>query len=175
MQTVFNSDFRIPFKNRSKSCNRDLKKMANIGDDHGTGSLSGYDASGSEVSSLARDAHRMGSRRRWFAHYDTQSTSFEFVNLSKLLQKNSRRSVIASGASAAVFNSALESEVGSEDELKRLQNTITADHGDGRNNSLVRVGKMALLRILCFSKHFQENCQTFGISKKCRKMGFSKC
>ena len=130
------SSFRLLF-NRSKSCNRDLKKMANIGDDP-SGSLSGYDASGSEVSSLARDGTRQGSRRRWFAHYDTQSTAFEFVNLSKLLQKNSRRSVIASGASAAVFNSALESEVGSEDELKRLQNTIAADNGDGRSNCLVQ-------------------------------------
>ena len=131
------SSFRVPFKPRSKSANRHLQKMANIGDEP-AGSLSGYDASGSEVSSLARDGARSGARRRWFAHYDVQSTAFEFVNLSKLLQKNSRRSVIASGASAAVFNSALESEVGSEDELKRLQNTLAADHGDGRSNALIQ-------------------------------------
>ena len=70
--------------------------------------------------------------------YPSKSAAFEFVNLTKLLQKNSRRSVIASGASAAVFNSALESEVASEDELKRLQNTISADYGDGRSNALVQ-------------------------------------
>ena len=83
------ASFRLPFRNRSKSCNRDFSKMANIGDESTGGSEAGYDASGSEVSSLARDAVRQGSRRRWFAHYDTQSTAFEFVNLGKLLEKNS--------------------------------------------------------------------------------------
>jgi hypothetical protein len=97
--------------------------MANIGDESTAGSLSGYDASGSEYSTLARENSRQGFRRRWFAHYDIQSTAFEFVNLSKLLEYNSRKSVIYSGASAAIFVEAIKSEVGSEDELMKLKNS----------------------------------------------------
>jgi hypothetical protein len=44
---------------------------------------------------------------------------------------------IATGASAAVFNSALESEVGSEDELQKLANSIASDNGDGKSNKLL--------------------------------------
>ena len=41
--------------------------------------------------------------------------------IARLLDSSSKRSVIASGASAAIFTSALASEVGSEEELRRLQ------------------------------------------------------
>ena len=60
-------------------------------------------------------------RRRWFAHHDCESTAFDFVPIARLLDSSSKRSVIASGASAAIFTSALASEVGSEEELRRLQ------------------------------------------------------
>ena len=61
--------FRLSFKDRKQFS----QKMANFGEGD---SLSGYDASGSEVSSLQREQNRNGNRRRWFAHYDTQAWIF---------------------------------------------------------------------------------------------------
>ena len=77
------------------------------------------------------------ARRRWFAHHDAQSTAFEFEPMKNLFDRMNRRSYIATGASAAVFNSALESEVGSEDELQKLANSLVSDAGDGKSNKLV--------------------------------------
>ena len=56
--------------------------MANFGEGD---SLSGYDASGSEVSSLQREQNRTGNRRRWFAHYDTQARISRALNIQSFL------------------------------------------------------------------------------------------
>lgn len=104
------------------------------------GSESGYEpgqSSASDISTDRRTDRRILARRRWFAHYDAQSTIFEFEPLQKLFERMNRRSYIATGASAAVFNSALDSEVGSEDELQQLANTLISDNGDGVFNNLV--------------------------------------
>ena len=100
--------------------------MSNLGPEGDAASSTGYDGDiGSEMSSLSRSADqnqvtRVGTgRRRWFAHYDCESTAFEFIPINKILNSESKREVIASGASAAIFNCALASEVGSEEELRK--------------------------------------------------------
>ena len=116
----------------------DEKRMANVGPEGDTAS-SGYDAdigSDGQFSTLSRDQRI--NRRRWFAHYDCESLAFEFIPINRLLHSDTKRSVIASGASAAIFTSALASEVGSEDELRKLQGTIKVDRGDGNSNLLVK-------------------------------------
>ena len=118
----------------------DEKRMANVGPETGdTASSSGYDGdigSDGQFSTLSRDQRI--NRRRWFAHYDCESLAFEFIPINRLLHSDTKRSVIASGASAAIFTSALASEVGSEDELRKLQGTIKVDRGDGNSNLLVK-------------------------------------
>ena len=116
----------------------DEKRMANVGPEGDTAS-SGYDGdigSDGQFSTLSRDQRI--NRRRWFAHYDCESLAFEFIPINRLLHSDTKRSVIASGASAAIFTSALASEVGSEDELRKLQGTIKVDRGDGNSNLLVK-------------------------------------
>ena len=125
------------FKNffGSSISHTDNKRMANVGPED-TASSTGYEGDGSEFSTLSRDQRI--NRRRWFAHYDCESLAFEFIPINRLLHSDTKRSVIASGASAAIFTSALASEVGSEDELRKLQGTIKVDRGDGNSNSLVK-------------------------------------
>ncbi|CAG5085095.1 Oidioi.mRNA.OKI2018_I69.PAR.g10808.t1.cds [Oikopleura dioica] len=104
------------------------------------GSESGYEpgqSSASDISTIGKNDKRFLARRRWFAHHDAQSTAFEFEPMKNLFDRMNRRSYIATGASAAVFNSALESEVGSEDELQKLANSLVSDAGDGKSNKLV--------------------------------------